>query len=228
MFAGCLTLFYNLFYELERSGRLNPNDDIHLWCLHCTFLPVINKHLTNWKNAWIHHPLRSEGNSTPMQLWIRGLNSIWGSESTVDREVFQVTGFVIFYGPFTIIVFTHPLPPYLRTIEISLPGCLFLCFFWCCFSRKIFIYLGLKLIKNWLFCLQNDFAGYGSDWDGPVPAPSHETVEVPETRCPIDSNRMQSLSPFYPPHDATINDVTELFLSSVQHVYELLNIQQST
>lgn len=90
VFAGCLTLFYNLFYELERSGTLNPNDDIHLWCLHYTFLPVINRHLKNWKNAWVHHPLRSERNATPMQLWIRGLNSIWGSESTIDREVFQV------------------------------------------------------------------------------------------------------------------------------------------
>lgn len=90
MFAGSLTLFYDLFYGLERSGMLNRNDGIHLWCLHYTFLPVINVHLTNWKNAWIHHPLRTERNSTPMQLWIRGPHSIWGSQWTIDREVFQV------------------------------------------------------------------------------------------------------------------------------------------
>ena len=100
VFAGCTILFYNLFYELERSGMLNPVEDIHLWCLHYTFLPVINRHLTNWKNAWIHHPLRSERNSTPMQLWIRGLNGIWGSESTIDREIFQVNFFLRFLIPF--------------------------------------------------------------------------------------------------------------------------------
>lgn len=82
VFAGCISLFYNLFYELV-------NDDIHLWCLHYTFLPVIIFQ-TNWKNAWVHHRLRCERNSTLMQLWIRGLNSIWGSDSTTGREVFQV------------------------------------------------------------------------------------------------------------------------------------------
>lgn len=93
VFAGCISLFYNLFHELERSGMLDPNDDIHLWCLHYTFLPIINRHLKNWKNAWIYHPLRSERNATPMQLWIRGLNSIWGNGSTIDREVFQASIF---------------------------------------------------------------------------------------------------------------------------------------
>ena len=44
VFAGCISLFYNLFYELV-------NDDIHLWCLHYTFLLVIIFQ-TNWKNAW--------------------------------------------------------------------------------------------------------------------------------------------------------------------------------
>ena len=100
VFAGCTISFYNLFYELERSGMLNPVKDIHLWCLHYTFLPVINRHLTNWKNAWIHHPLRSERYSTPMQLWIRGLNGIWVSESTIDREIFQVNFFLRFLIPF--------------------------------------------------------------------------------------------------------------------------------
>lgn len=113
MFAGCLTLFYDLFYGMERSGMLNPNDDIHLWCLHYTFLPLINRHLTNWKNAWIHHPLRTERNSTPMQLWIRGLHSIWGSESTIDREVFQVDvlDFVCFSLDLIIGLFAKAPPP---------------------------------------------------------------------------------------------------------------------
>jgi len=90
VFNGCISLFYNAFYQMEQCGVLDPNNDIHLWCLHYVFLPVINRHLTNWRNAWVHHPLRSERNSTPMQLWIRGLNRVWGSNSVISREVFQV------------------------------------------------------------------------------------------------------------------------------------------
>lgn len=76
--------------------------------------------------------------------------------------------------------------------------------------------------------MQNDFTKYGIDWDGPVPAPSPESVEVPETRCPIDPERLQSLSLFYPPHNASVNDVIEVFVRAVTHVYEMLNPQHST
>ena len=37
-------------------------------------MPILNKHLEAWKNAWIYHPLRSEKNKTPIQLWILGLH----------------------------------------------------------------------------------------------------------------------------------------------------------
>lgn len=35
---------------------------------------MINKHLQTWENAWVHHPLSTEKNKTPMQLWISGLH----------------------------------------------------------------------------------------------------------------------------------------------------------
>lgn len=89
VFAGCLSLFYDLFYDLERQNILHPDNEGHLWCLHYVFLPIINKHLTNWKNAWVYHPMRTEKNKSPMQLWIRGLQEAWGSQ-TLEDEVFQV------------------------------------------------------------------------------------------------------------------------------------------
>ncbi|XP_028397381.1 uncharacterized protein LOC114521162 [Dendronephthya gigantea] len=91
VFQECLVLFYNTFYELERCGLLDSGNEIHLWCLHYVFLPVVNRHLQSWKNAWIYHPLRTEKNSTPMQLWVKGLHRVYRSGSTVSREVFQVT-----------------------------------------------------------------------------------------------------------------------------------------
>ncbi|CAB3998789.1 Hypothetical predicted protein [Paramuricea clavata] len=89
IFQGCTGVFYDLFCEMEGLGLLDPNNDTHLWCLHSIFLPLINNHLTSWKDAWIRHPLSSEKNKTPLQLWIQGLNAISMTNSTVAREVFQ-------------------------------------------------------------------------------------------------------------------------------------------
>ena len=90
VFQECLVLFYDIFSEFERCGLLDIDNDIQLWCLHHVFLPVVNRHLQSWKNAWVNHPLQTEKNSTPMQLWVKGLHSVYHSNSTVSREAFQV------------------------------------------------------------------------------------------------------------------------------------------
>ena len=45
--------------------------------------------LTNWKNSWVHHPLRTERNKSQLQLWIRGLQAAHSSQTTED-VFFQV------------------------------------------------------------------------------------------------------------------------------------------
>ena len=74
VFQGALKFYYGLFYHLESMGALDPNSDIHLFCLHYVYAPRrINQHLSMWKDAWNMHPLRTESNHTPLQLWTRGL-----------------------------------------------------------------------------------------------------------------------------------------------------------
>ncbi len=90
VFSGCLSFFYDLFHHLENELRLDPNNDAHLWCLHFVFLPIVNNHLRNWQHSYIHHPLSSENNRTPMQLWIRGLHEARGSGHAEDMN-FQVS-----------------------------------------------------------------------------------------------------------------------------------------
>ena len=75
---------------MESNGNLDPNDDVQLWCIHLVFLPLINQHILCWQEAWMHHPLRSERNQTPMQIWIEGLHNISGSDSTIAQELSQV------------------------------------------------------------------------------------------------------------------------------------------
>ena len=39
VFQGVLGMYYNIFYYLEEIHLLNPNDDVHLFCLHHVFIP---------------------------------------------------------------------------------------------------------------------------------------------------------------------------------------------
>ena len=75
VFYGVTELFYDLFYYLEDIGELDVTDEIHLWALHYVYIPRINNSLKLFANGWNAHPLSSEGNRTPEQLWILGLRN---------------------------------------------------------------------------------------------------------------------------------------------------------
>ena len=89
VYQGVLGLYYNLFYYLETKSVLDPNNDLHLYCLHHVYIPRINNHLKHWKTAWVKHPMQSEHNLTPEQLWISGLQKIVNSGSIIAKEVFE-------------------------------------------------------------------------------------------------------------------------------------------
>ena len=89
LFTGCTGFFYHLFYYMEDIGVLNPDISIHLWCLHYIYHPYINSSIDEFVNAWSNHPLRSEGNKTPRQLWIQGMMSGYGLGYRAVDEVFN-------------------------------------------------------------------------------------------------------------------------------------------
>ena len=64
---------YYLFYNLEERGLLSPSDEIDLFSLHYAFLARINNHLEIFCQAYNRHRLRTEGNHSPMQLWLQGM-----------------------------------------------------------------------------------------------------------------------------------------------------------
>ena len=43
MLTQCVSLYYHLFYNLEDSGILNPNDPLHLFALNYAYLHCANK-----------------------------------------------------------------------------------------------------------------------------------------------------------------------------------------
>ena len=57
---------------MEDIGILNPLSESDLWYLHYCFRELINHKLNEWVDAYISHPLNSEHNLTPIQLWVQG------------------------------------------------------------------------------------------------------------------------------------------------------------
>ena len=73
LFTGCISFFYSLFYSFEDVGLLDIENTLDLYALHFVFTPLIQQHLDLFGQGWAHHHMRSEGNKTPQQLWIAGL-----------------------------------------------------------------------------------------------------------------------------------------------------------
>jgi hypothetical protein len=58
---------------MEEQGNLDIDNDLHMWCLHYIYTPRIQRALDQFREAWNHHRLRSEGGSTPTKLFIAGV-----------------------------------------------------------------------------------------------------------------------------------------------------------
>lgn len=69
VYEEVLGFYHDLFSSLEGVNMLDHDYDLQIFCLHTVYIPQINRHLQLWKDAWIKHPLRSEHNFTPEQLW---------------------------------------------------------------------------------------------------------------------------------------------------------------
>ena len=55
-----LCLDHDLFNHLESQYLLDPANEVHIFCLHHVYVPCINRHLEEWRTAWLKHPMRSE------------------------------------------------------------------------------------------------------------------------------------------------------------------------
>ena len=58
-----------LFCFMEELGVLDETDELNLFELHFVFIPWINNLFSSWTESYNRHPLGTEHNSTPRQLW---------------------------------------------------------------------------------------------------------------------------------------------------------------
>ena len=89
VYVGMIHIYYDAFSYLENEGLLEIDNAVHLFSLHYVFTPRINQHLTTFMEGWDCHPLSSEKNKSPNQLWIEGLVSsqFLNEDVTLETQV---------------------------------------------------------------------------------------------------------------------------------------------
>ena len=83
LFVGWVCLFYDLFCTLE-EGILDTSNGLHMFSLHYVFLPRINHQLKLFQESYSHYLLRTAGNQSSVQLWVRGLAMDAGGDLLVS------------------------------------------------------------------------------------------------------------------------------------------------
>ena len=82
VYAGVLCFYAKLFDEIEKTGILDPLNELHLFCLHYIYLPRINKSLEESVDQMNQRPVSTEHNMSPLQLWTSGMLQNINSQHT--------------------------------------------------------------------------------------------------------------------------------------------------
>ncbi|XP_053370276.1 uncharacterized protein LOC128544241 [Clarias gariepinus] len=68
-----ISKYYNALHSLDMDHLLDVSSREDLLTVHLTFLPKLKADLEAFVEGWNNHPLRTEGNKTPEQLWHSGM-----------------------------------------------------------------------------------------------------------------------------------------------------------
>ena len=90
LFQGCLSLFYFLFYDLEKVDILDPSNDTHLFALHFVYIPQINRAIEFFIESWCHHRIRTAHNQSPIQLFLAGQMRHYNSSYSTIQEFYDL------------------------------------------------------------------------------------------------------------------------------------------
>ncbi|XP_005735923.1 uncharacterized protein LOC102216242, partial [Pundamilia nyererei] len=72
LWVAVTCIYYDVLHNLEEEGLLDISNVAHLFCCHYVFLPRLEDDLNTFCSGWDNHPLRTENNMSPNQLWELG------------------------------------------------------------------------------------------------------------------------------------------------------------
>ncbi|XP_034094877.1 uncharacterized protein LOC117561508 [Gymnodraco acuticeps] len=92
VWTAVTSTYYDVLHTLEEEGLLDISNTLHIFLVHFVFLPRLRSDLHTFTEGWNHHPLRTEGNMTPQQLWQLGLlqNSTDEAENVEDLQELDI------------------------------------------------------------------------------------------------------------------------------------------
>lgn len=90
LFAQVGFVFYRVFCELERQRLLDINNEEHMAVFQAFFLPLLNRSLREFQQAWNSHSIRTAANRTPVQLRMLSQREFPASRGIVDMSEHQV------------------------------------------------------------------------------------------------------------------------------------------
>jgi len=71
---SCVTSnYYNALHSLEEDGFIDLSNEIHLFCVQYVFIPRLRSDLQHFIDSWNNHPISTEANLTPQQMWTIGM-----------------------------------------------------------------------------------------------------------------------------------------------------------
>ncbi|KAL6481031.1 hypothetical protein MHYP_G00091110 [Metynnis hypsauchen] len=73
VWSGVTCQYYSVLHSLEEDGLLDLSSELHLFLVHYVFLPRLQSDLKQFLDYWNSHPIRTESNLTPDQLWYIGM-----------------------------------------------------------------------------------------------------------------------------------------------------------
>ena len=74
---------------MEGEGVLDPHNEVNLFALHIVYLDLINAALRECVGQSNNHPVTTENNLSPQQLWIRGMVLLQNSGYSAVESVVQ-------------------------------------------------------------------------------------------------------------------------------------------
>ncbi|CAB4027765.1 PREDICTED: uncharacterized protein LOC107327086 [Paramuricea clavata] len=89
VYYACSFKYHSLFTHMENVGILDVTNEIHMFCLHYIYIPIIRQHLVHFVQGYNNHGLSTEGNKTPTQLWIQGMFNMANSSHRTAREMWE-------------------------------------------------------------------------------------------------------------------------------------------
>jgi len=88
VFFTLISDLYATFYQFEVDNILDVTNDLHLQALQFVFLSEINRRMDELRHNWNSHRIRTAGNLSPQQLWLKGMLANTKSGHTATVEIF--------------------------------------------------------------------------------------------------------------------------------------------